>query len=505
MVEQEIDEPQAEVLISAAEDEQQRVANMQNFNRFKRIANTVTTEPAMFLFMCSALIKFPVFQELLYEKSCLQIFSQNISFCDDIKAVHKNIDLQHSANHLLLASSICLLLPSMITALLLGSMLDVWNAKRSILIPFVGLLFADVNYVLQCAFLNWNPYLLLISDLLFGLSGGFTAIIGLLFAYSVKMTSTQYRSERVAVMEGAIGFGSMFGFFLSGQLRQIIGFLWIFVLITVLHLITIAYILAFIKDCPISKANQHKQTQTTNEQTDYGALEREGTINENNTPNNSGLKLFRSHFKAIYDCYTTPREQWITHSLRILLIALTIELICFSGLMDIMFSYLRFKLVWTDKEYGWYNGASSGLASFLVIFLYPVLHKRFNWSDHVLAIMGLLGKIVNLVVLSFTTSTVIAMLTIFPLMFSRFIATGMRALASSFVEQQEQGKIFSLISLLEGLAFLLASLIFNGIYPLTLRYFSGTVLLITAALLLLPVGMLIHIKLIKNRADTTLE
>ena len=78
MVEQEVDEPQAEVLISAAENEQQSVANMQNFNRFKRIANTVTTEPAMFLFMCSALIKFPVFQELLYEKSCLQIFSQVI-------------------------------------------------------------------------------------------------------------------------------------------------------------------------------------------------------------------------------------------------------------------------------------------------------------------------------------------------------------------------------------------------------------------------------------------
>ena len=47
------------------------------------------------------------------------------------------------------------------------------------LIPFIGLLIGDFNYVLQSAFLGLNPYLVLISDLVFGVCGGFTAVIGM--------------------------------------------------------------------------------------------------------------------------------------------------------------------------------------------------------------------------------------------------------------------------------------------------------------------------------------
>lgn len=44
--------------------------------RLCTLARHVSTEPAMFLFMCSAMIKFPVFQQLLYEKACLQKYAQ---------------------------------------------------------------------------------------------------------------------------------------------------------------------------------------------------------------------------------------------------------------------------------------------------------------------------------------------------------------------------------------------------------------------------------------------
>lgn len=35
-------------------------------------------EPVMFIYMCSAYLKFPVFQNLLYEKSCYVHFSEVI-------------------------------------------------------------------------------------------------------------------------------------------------------------------------------------------------------------------------------------------------------------------------------------------------------------------------------------------------------------------------------------------------------------------------------------------
>jgi hypothetical protein len=63
-----------------------------------------------------------------------------------------------------------------------------WSARRAMMIPFVGLILCDVNYIVQSANMDWSPYWLLVSDLLFGVAGGFTAIIGLLFAYSVRVS-----------------------------------------------------------------------------------------------------------------------------------------------------------------------------------------------------------------------------------------------------------------------------------------------------------------------------
>ena len=88
------------------------------------------------------------------------------------------------------------------------------------IIPFVGHILGDLCYIIQATRIEWNPYWLLISDFITGLSGGFTAIIGTVLSYNVKMTSTEFRSTRVASFEAAIGFGSTVGLIISGNLHQ---------------------------------------------------------------------------------------------------------------------------------------------------------------------------------------------------------------------------------------------------------------------------------------------
>lgn len=94
--------------------------------------------------------------------------------------------------------------------------------------------------------------------------------------------------------------------------------------------------------------------------------------------------------------------------------------------MDILFSFLRFQLKWTDKEYGWFNGISTGLASFAVLLLYPLLQKRVGIGNLRLVLLGLLTKIVSVLILTFTKSTVLAMISIFPAIFGRFVSAGLR-------------------------------------------------------------------------------
>lgn len=90
-------------------------------------------------------------------------------------------------------SSLVLLIPSIITSLILGSrkfcvqdlasslyflVSDSWSVKVPMLIPFVGHICGDVIYIIQAMNIEWNPYYLLISDLITGISGGFIAVIG---------------------------------------------------------------------------------------------------------------------------------------------------------------------------------------------------------------------------------------------------------------------------------------------------------------------------------------
>uniref|UniRef100_A0AC34F8I1 MFS transporter n=1 Tax=Panagrolaimus sp. ES5 TaxID=591445 RepID=A0AC34F8I1_9BILA len=167
-------------------------------------------------------------------------------------------------------------------------------------------------------------------------------------------------------------------------------------------------------------------------------------------------------------------------------------MLVYAGITDIMYSYLRYKLSWDDKPYGWFSGFGSGLNSMAVLFLYPLL-LRYGSNDVTLSIYGIITKITFLLMFAFLFSSWWAYFAIIPMSFNRFVSTGLRASSSHFVEYSEQGKLFSLIALIEGITSIIATLIFNGLYPLTLNFFSGTVFVAVAISLLLPLGLLIHV------------
>nr|CAD2145858.1 unnamed protein product [Meloidogyne enterolobii] len=136
----------------------------------------------------------------------------------------------------------------------------------------------------------------------------------------------------------------------------------------------------------------------------------------------------------------------------------------------------------------------------LIIFIYPLLQKRIGISNLRLALVGLTFKIGSVIILAFTKTSLIAFMSIFLSIFGRFVSTGLRAIASACVNKKFffPGKIFSLMSLLQSLGFLIAAPLFNGIYPFTLNFFPGTMLLVVAALLTCSAGLLIYLD-VKNK------
>jgi hypothetical protein len=78
-------------------------------------------EPALLIYMTSSFIRWPVFQSMLYEKACLDEYSNGTVDCTNVSALRSDTRLHEYFNHLYLVSSLSLMIPSMFVAALLGS------------------------------------------------------------------------------------------------------------------------------------------------------------------------------------------------------------------------------------------------------------------------------------------------------------------------------------------------------------------------------------------------
>ena len=147
-----------------------------------------------------------------------------------------------------------------------------------------------------------------------------------------------------------------------------------------------------------------------------------------------------SRFNEVFEFVFSYRKKACFKVLSFILIALSFEMLVYAGITDIMYSFLRYKLSWTDKPYGWFNGVSSAFNSLTILLLYPFLH-RYGFTDITLSIYGLITKITFLIMFAFLFADWWAYLAIIPMAFNRFLSTGLRASSSSFVAHVEQGNL----------------------------------------------------------------
>ncbi|KAG7282520.1 hypothetical protein CRUP_020235 [Coryphaenoides rupestris] len=111
-------------------------------------------------------------------------------------------------------------------------------------------------------------------------------------------------------------------------------------------------------------------------------------------------------------------------------------------------------------------------------------------ADSWVAVAGLASNMVGLAVIAFANNTQL-MFTGYGLCFL-FMATTpvLRSKLSKLVGPSEQGALFASVACVEGLSSLVASGLFNSIYPATLHLLKGFPFLFGAILLLIPTGII---------------
>ncbi|XP_074651711.1 lysosomal proton-coupled steroid conjugate and bile acid symporter SLC46A3-like isoform X2 [Tubulanus polymorphus] len=424
----------------------------------------VTVEPVLFLYMIAVWMQYPALQALLYKKTCLLKYDSS-EICDNLNEYESEEKyVQSETSHWILYTNICLTLPSIISAAFIGSWSDKIGRKIPIILPSIGAVFGLVNYVLNSMFPKLPLPLILLSPFLNGIAGGFVTCILSVFSYMSNITSESNRTIRVAVLESMSFLGGTIGLSLSGVLLDHLGFQYVFVIMIVCHFILIVYTLLWIDD--VHPADQ---------------------IVEQNT--NLCRHLFNlTHFKESAICLFRPRDGHLRRNLLLTFGAFLGGFFAFSAHNDLAYLYLRHApRNFTQTEYGYYLGFTNAMSGIGLIVILPLFKHYLLLWDTILIIIGFSARGIALIVLAVSMVKWLVFLVPVIGMFQGFGAAGCRALLSKFVDKDETGKMFAFVASGESLITLLASVIFNNLYPATISFYPGFCFILAAAMMIIPI------------------
>uniref|UniRef100_A0A8B9K4K5 Proton-coupled folate transporter n=1 Tax=Astyanax mexicanus TaxID=7994 RepID=A0A8B9K4K5_ASTMX len=285
-----------------------------------------------------------------------------------------------------------------------------------------------------------------------GLSGDFNAILAGCFAYVADTSDKRSRTFRVAILEACLGLAGMFASIIGGKWRHAQGYINPFWLVLTTNLATALYAYLFVP--------------------------------ESVTPDPETKLVSTRHYRAVYDLYTSGGKKGHRAWLWLYTLCFFLVVTVHFGSRELYVLYeLSTPLCW-DSELIGYGSAAQHLSYISSLLGLKALQQCLE--DSWVAIIGLASNVAGLVVFSVADTTAL-MFTGYGLSFLIMASTPvLRSKLSKLVDPSEQGALFASVACVEGLCSLVASGLFNSLYPATLHVMKGFPFLFGAILLLIP-------------------
>ncbi|CAB3983511.1 solute carrier family 46 member 3-like [Paramuricea clavata] len=451
-------------------------------SRFLRIFRQVTVEPVLFVFMLCTFLKDPVNQQLIFRKTCIQLYNE--SFCADNftrKACGKSLSeqenaIQKSSSEWIFYNSVAYSVPSIISSLLLGSWSDKFGRKVAILLPLIGLSIEAISSILNAHFYDASPVYLLYGNILSGIFGGFSTILMALFSYMADITKDKSnRTLRIGLLESMTFVGGATGELISGVLIEKLGFMAPFITILSLITIIIFYILFVLKE-----------SYFPNQQSRFFSLD---TFH-------GSLKVWIKH---------RPQNNRI-HLLLLLAVGFFVPILIFTGTDDVLILFVLHRpFCFSSSMIGYFLAVFLVVKGVGVLIGMPVMTRILKLSDTTIVCAGIITNIASTVFMAFTTNTWQAFLAISSAIFSGIPVPAVRAIMSKLVGSDEQGSLFAVLASASSVGTLVASSIFNNIYKVTVSTWPGLCFIVMSCLLLLPLSLMIYFRICIKTPDDHLE
>ncbi|XP_062873113.1 proton-coupled folate transporter [Trichomycterus rosablanca] len=423
---------------------------------------SITVEPVLFLSTFSLALQMPLYTQYLWER-----ISEDLGYngtkggggggCGNSSAPHDGLqkDVETLTAHWNLYINLGGFLVGLFVVILLGSWSDRAGRRLVLILPSLGLAIQASIYLIVM-YLKLPVAWFLLGRICSGLCGDFNAILAGCFAYVADTSDRHSRTFRVAILEACLGLAGMFASIIGGKWRHAQGYINPFWLVLVTNLVTALYAYLFVPE----------------------------TV----TPDPAAKLFSTQHHKAVYRLYTTGGQGGYRTRLWLYSLCFFLVVTVHFGSRELYVLYeLSTPLCW-DSELIGYGSAAQHLAYLSSLLSLRLLQHCID--DSWVAILGLISNIAGLVVFSIADTTAL-MFTGYGLCFLLMASTPvLRSKLSKLVDPSEQGALFASVACVEGLCSLVASGIFNSLYPATLHILKGFPFLFGAIILLIPAGII---------------
>lgn len=210
----------------------------------------LTVEPLMFLYMLASFMQYPTFQALVYNKVCLEAY--NASLCENLDNdtfSQEDTYVQKQTSQWIQYNNIALAVPSFVVVLLfLGPVGDSVGRKLTLVLPIIGCILYTINNLVCAVTSSCSVSYLLVGSVLNGLFGGFVACMMSMYSYVGHISSQEFRTIRISVLESMIYLAGGVGALISGVMLDGTSFLFVFSFILGTLLSALIYVLLFVKN-----------------------------------------------------------------------------------------------------------------------------------------------------------------------------------------------------------------------------------------------------------------
>lgn len=386
----------------------------------------------------------------IVEAVCEDRFPHNSTICKHIENFSSYEDeIQQTAAAYLMYYRILINVPAILLGLFCGAYSDKYGRKIPMMLPSIGSVLSVMLYMLSVIIEDFRIPLILIGSTLQGMFGKSSVITMAVNSYASDITDAEHRTKKLGKLLGMNFFGLFAGSLLSGVLQDLSDIVTTFCSVVFIHAAVVILVIVAMKETVEYPVKDEKESEC--------------------------LSIFKiSNVKDSFRVLTKKRAS-NTHNLILLLFCISLlNQICKVGEMDVTVLFVeRSPLNWPRSWYGYLLSVDYAVMGTCLLLVLPVLSGPFNLPDCAIIIIGLSCKVVRLIWAGFCRETWMVYTSVVIGSFAGMITSAIRSLVSKAVDEDEVGKMFSLLASAETASKLFGIVIFVGIYGATASFFPG--------------------------------